>query len=112
MRIIPLVVVGLFLALASPAAAQECSKETATRVVAEHGPNPFVVDDPVTQVLCGPFTGPGSTAMAVTIGNTPTCWPVQVWALFNYVDGAWRPVSEHPALSGRGRSRPSAATCV
>jgi hypothetical protein len=91
-RIIPLVVVGLFLALASPAAAQECSKETATRVVAEHGPNPFAVDDPVAQVLCGSFTGPGSIAMAVLIGGAPTCWPTQHWAVYNFVDGAWRPV--------------------
>ena len=94
MRIAGLAVVGLVLTLAfaAPANAQDCSKETATQVVAEHGPNPFEVDDPVHQVLCGAFTGPGSTAMAVVICCAPTCWPTQHWAVFNYSGGAWRPV--------------------
>ena len=92
MRIIPLVVVGLVLALAPSAAAQDCSKDTATRAVAEHELNPFLVDDPVVQVLCGSFTGPGSTAMAVMIGGAPTCWGTQHWAVLDHADGAWRPV--------------------
>jgi hypothetical protein len=42
------------------------------------------------QVLCGPFTGAGSNAMAVEVGNSPTCWGVQRWVVFSLTDGAWK----------------------
>ena len=89
--VVGLAVVGLVLALAAPANAQECSKETATQAVNEHELNSFLLPDPVAQVLCGPFTGPGSNAMAVTIAAS-TCWGTQFWAVFNSVDGGWQPV--------------------
>ena len=56
-------------------ASGQCSRAEANAVVDQHpNVNIFVLPDPVRQVLCGPFTGPGSNAMAVTIG-APTCWP-------------------------------------
>jgi hypothetical protein len=58
--------------------------------VSQFGVNNFVVSDPVVQVLCGEFTGPGSTAMAVEIGNAPTCWGVQRWEVFSFTGGAWQ----------------------
>jgi hypothetical protein len=93
-RIVGLAVVGLVLAFAEPAAAQECTKEAAIAAVNEHHLNGFLVDDPVAQLLCGPFAGPGSNAMAVTIGFAPTCWPIQRWAVFSADAGRWRPVLE------------------
>jgi uncharacterized protein DUF6636 len=62
----------------SPAAAREVGK-------------PYFWDDTYTfnQLLCGPFTGPGSDAMAVVF-TAPTCWPHQGWAVFSFADGAWK----------------------
>ena len=73
-----------------------CTKATARQLVERFDLNNFLLDDPVRQVLCGPFAGPGSTAMAVTIG-APTCFPVQNWAVLAFVDGDWRVVLEQPA---------------
>jgi len=47
-------------------------------------------------VLCGPFTGPVSNAMAVTIA-APTCWPTQNWAVFRFTAGDWQLVLNQPA---------------
>ena len=66
-----------------------CTKATATRLVEQNRLNHFGLPNPVRQALCGPFTGPGSTAMAVTIG-APTCWGIQHWAVFTFKGGAWR----------------------
>lgn len=76
--------------------AADCSKVTATELVAQHDLNSFLLQDPVRQVLCGPFMGPGSEAMAVTIG-APTCWPIQQWAIFGVVGGDWRLLETIPA---------------
>ena len=43
----------------------------------------------IVQLLCGPFTGPGSTAMVMSF-RAPTCWGEQGWAMFRRVGGAWR----------------------
>lgn len=51
--------------------------------------NGFLLKKPIVQLLCGPFTGPGSTAMVVTIG-AETCWGEQRWAVFRLVGGAWQ----------------------
>jgi len=72
------------------AAAGACSRTTATALVNQHRLNGFLVHDPVDQLLCGAFTGPGSSAMAVTIGGAPTCWPIQRWAAFELSGGAWK----------------------
>jgi hypothetical protein len=73
-------------ASANPAAA--CSTATARQLVEQHDLNIFILDNPVRQVLCGSFTGPGSQAMAITIG-APTCWGIQLWAVLRDVGGAW-----------------------
>ena len=73
-----------------------CTKATARELVDLHDLNLFVLPDPVRQVLCGPFTGAGSTAMAITIG-APTCWGIQQWALLAFDGGVWRVVLKQPA---------------
>jgi hypothetical protein len=74
----------------------DCSMATARRLANQHRLNHFVLPNPIRQLLCGSFTGPGSKAMAITIG-APTCWPVQHWAVFSFTAGAWRLVLEQPA---------------
>ena len=76
----------------------ECSKATALRLIEQQHLNGFGLPDPVAQVLCGPFTGAGSKAMAVTIGAAPTCWPIQSWALFSRTGGQWRLVMQRNAF--------------
>ena len=81
----------------SAAATADCSQDTARQVVEQYPEvNIFDLPDPVQQVLCGPFTGPGSNAMAVTIG-APTCWPIQNWAVFRFTSGDWQLVLNQPA---------------
>ena len=77
-------------------ASSDCSEATARQVVQRLDVNIFDLPDPVRQVLCGPFTGPGSNAMAVTIG-APTCWPIQNWAVFRFTAGDWQLVLNTPA---------------
>jgi len=77
------------------AAAADCSKATATSLVSQHQMNTFEVADPVQQVLCGSFTGPGSEAMAVAIGAA-TCWGTQRWAVFRFAAGNWQLVLDQP----------------
>jgi hypothetical protein len=73
---------------AGPAAAP-CSKATATQLVNQYQLNYFLLQQPVAQLLCGEFTGPGSEAMAVGIA-APTCWPIQGWAVFSVSNGSWQ----------------------
>jgi hypothetical protein len=66
-----------------------CSRATALEVAKPlfvWGNN---VRTPIGQVLCGPFAGSGSRAMAVTL-VAPTCWPRQGWAVYRFVGGAWQ----------------------
>jgi hypothetical protein len=67
----------------------DCSKAAARQLVEQHHLNAFLLPNPVQQVLCGPFTGPGSEAMAVTI-RAPTCWGIQRWAVFSFTGGVWQ----------------------
>jgi hypothetical protein len=80
---------------AAQAGGGACSRATALRVG-----KPYFWDEfrprPIGQVLCGPFAGPGSTAMAVTF-TAPTCWPLQGWVVFRLGEDGWR-----PALVQRG----------
>jgi hypothetical protein len=71
------------------AAKADCSKATARQLVEQHHLNDFLLPNPVRQLLCGPFTGPGSEAMAMTIA-APTCWSPQRWAVFSFTSGAWQ----------------------
>jgi len=85
---------------ASPGSASvsgRCSRATARRLVEVHRVNHFALPNPVRQVLCGAFTGPGSEAMAVTIG-APTCWGIQFWAVFTVIGGEWRLVLDEPTF--------------
>jgi len=67
--------------------------------VAEHPElNTFDLPNPVAQLLCGSFTGPGSQAMVVAIGVFPTCWPIQKWAVFSFTGGSWKLVLDEPAF--------------
>jgi hypothetical protein len=66
-----------------------CSVATALDVA-----EPFLVwgsnvTKPIAQVLCGPFTGGGSEAMAVAFA-APTCWSPQGWAVYRRVGGGWK----------------------
>ena len=79
-----------------PGAPSACSKATANQLVETNRMNHFALPNPVRQVLCGPFTGPSSEAMAVTIG-APTCWGIQHWGVFTLTGGVWRLVLEQPA---------------
>ena len=78
---------------ATPTVSGPCSKATALRVAK----NPFSTDvrKQFGQVLCGPFTGPGSDAMVVTF-NAPTCWSPQGWAVYRRTGGVWRLVMSQP----------------
>jgi len=89
-------VIGTGVASSASRTSSACTKETARQLVARNNLNHFALDDPVAQVLCGPFTGPGSKAMAITIA-APTCIPVQHWAVLAFADGDWRVVIERPA---------------
>lgn len=72
-----------------------CSKAAATALVKQRGLDPFLLPDPVLGVLCGAFTGPGSSAMVVMLG-APTCWSPQQWMVFTSANGAWNLVlTEH-----------------
>ena len=79
-----------------PTATPPCTLATATQLVEQYRLNSFLLDNPVRQLLCGPFMGPGTEAMAVTIG-APTCWPVQSWAILGFRSGRWQLLKEIPA---------------
>lgn len=78
----------------SPVAASrtsgECTEANARQLIAEHDLNDFLLPNPVLQLLCGPFTGPGSQAMAVVIGPLPTCWITSGWVVFSFTGGEWK----------------------
>jgi hypothetical protein len=95
------VLAGLLLAAAaagsgtSVAQTPDCSRATALEVAKEHfvwGPT---VEDPLAQVLCGAFAGPGSTAMAVSF-SAPTCWGPQGWAAYRLVGTTWEELYHVP----------------
>jgi hypothetical protein len=74
---------------AASSSAAPCSKATAAQLLNQYQLNRFQLPQPVGQLLCGQFTGPGRQAMAVGIA-APTCWPVQGWAVFNVVNDNWQ----------------------
>jgi hypothetical protein len=87
-------------ATASPTASTapgRCSKATALVVAKQFFVWGNDVRTPVAQVLCGPFAGPGSEAMAVTF-TAPTCWPVQGWAVYRRTGGEWGLVLAQPGV--------------
>lgn len=100
--ILSLLAVGLALAAtgwraaksANAAPGPACSRATAEQVAAPDNPfyGSFPGPERLQQVLCGPFAGPGSDAMAVTF-TAGTCWSPQGWALYAYQGGAWTRVA-------------------
>jgi hypothetical protein len=48
-----------------------------------------VVAKPVNRLLCGPFAGPGSNAMVVSL-TRETCLPSLGWAVLRFAGGDWR----------------------
>jgi len=85
-------------ASASPLAARaDCSRETALRVGRPFFRDPSSGGNPIGQVLCGPFAGPGSEALAVTF-NAPTCWSPQRWVIFRFTEGEWRVALDQSAF--------------
>lgn len=74
-------------------AAAPCSRATAQRLGKPYFWDPFrPARTQIAQVLCGSFTGPGSTAMVMSF-RAPTCWGEQGWAMFRRVGNAWRLVT-------------------
>lgn len=88
-----LIVLVLFIADASSAApiTGDCTHATAEQVAGHLDPFTVGVSDPINQVLCGAFTGPGSDAMAVAL-SAPTCWGAQEWLVFTFTNGVWTEV--------------------
>jgi hypothetical protein len=83
--------------LGTSVASRSCSRATARQLVEQYRLNGFLLPNPVAQLLCGPFTGPGSKAMAITIG-APTCWGVQRWAVLRFTQGDWQLVLDRNAF--------------
>jgi hypothetical protein len=66
-----------------------CSRQTAEQVAGPTNPFNPMVSDPILQVLCGPFAGPGSNAMVVSL-TAATCWAPQEWSIYVFTGGAWQ----------------------
>jgi hypothetical protein len=81
----------------SSTASERCSTATARALVERHRLDAFLVPNPIGQLLCGPFAGPASDAMAVTI-RAPTCWGIQRWAVFRFSQGDWQLVLDRIAF--------------
>ena len=77
----------------SPSAAGGvCGLATADRLVESgHLGNAGSVQQPVAQVLCGAFLGPGSRGMVVSL-LTPGCGTSIGWVLYRQTPGGWRNV--------------------
>jgi hypothetical protein len=81
---------------AAPGSAQaaqtDCSLATADQILASLGYEPELPGGPIAgQALCGPFMGPGSQAMVVTLAHG-ACKPNSGWSVLGLVNGAWKVV--------------------
>lgn len=92
---ISLFATGAFAAPSDQAAAGSCSRATALRVGKPLQFHPGM-SNPILQVLCGSFLGAGSQAMVMTF-RAPTCWPVQLWAVYRLSGGSWKLVRQIPS---------------
>jgi hypothetical protein len=81
---------------AAAATAGPCSKAEATRVVERlhlgNADDPDV-SDPVAEVLCGAFVGPGSQAMVASLA-IPSCGRTGGWVVFRRAGATWELVME------------------
>jgi hypothetical protein len=67
-----------------------CSSATAAAIARRlHLGNADFTTVPVAQVLCGPFTGPGSDAIVFSL-TVPGCGRTGDWVVFAHQDGVWR----------------------
>jgi hypothetical protein len=74
------------------AAGGACTIATADRLVdQQHLGNAGTVQQPVAQVLCGSFVGPGSRAMVVSL-LTPGCGGSIGWAVYRLDASGWHRV--------------------
>jgi hypothetical protein len=77
------------------AAGAACGLATADRLVEDaHLGNAGTVQQPVAQVLCGAFAGPGTSAMVVSL-STPGCGTSIGWVLYRKTSGRWRKLYEN-----------------
>jgi len=77
-----------------------CSKAAARVAMARyHLLSDPQLPQPVGQLLCGAFAGPGSRGMAATSAHG-VCVPFTGWAVFRYQKGSWRlvPGGNQPTL--------------
>ena len=75
---------------AAPAVTSTCSKRTAVQVVERLKlGNAGFLPNPVFQVLCGAFLGPGSNAMVASLA-IPSCGRTAGWVVFRWTGTAWQ----------------------
>jgi hypothetical protein len=70
----------------------KCSKSTAVEVATRlHvGVDPILGKTPISQVLCGPFLGPGSQGMVASIAVSAGCGGSIGWAVFRSAAATWQ----------------------
>ena len=75
-------------------ASAKCSrKEARALVIRHHLGNGGSLSEPVGQVLCGSFVGPGSHAMVASL-TTPGCGGTIGWVVFRLRGGSWQIVMQ------------------
>ena len=85
---------ALGLLIASPAHAESgtCSKTTALHVSTRlHLADATLGRSRLAQVLCGPFTGPGSRGMVISAA-LPSCGGSYMWTVLRFKGSSWRVV--------------------
>jgi hypothetical protein len=79
-------------AAASGTAAPDCSiaAASAAATAAHFGVEPALGRTPINHVICGPFLGSGSQAMAAMVAVPAGCGVSQGWAVFRFAAGVWQ----------------------
>jgi hypothetical protein len=79
----------------TPEALGRCTRSSARQLIEQrHIADSYDNRDPAAQVFCGPFTGPNSHAMVVSL-RLPSCGLSVGWLVFRSVDGRWKRVLNH-----------------
>ena len=81
-------------------AAGDCSEATAQTLARKYELGDITYNYPVGKVLCGPFTGPGTNAIAFSF-HYYGCIPTSGFAVFRFQGGDWQLVLKNadPAIS-------------
>ena len=76
----------------SHAAAADCSIAAASEAAtaAQFDVDPRLGKTPINHVICGPFLGPGSQAMAAMVAVPTGCGVSVGWAVFRFAGGVWQ----------------------